>query len=289
MTVPRRRKIQAILAMTLAASTLAAMWLPLREAQRFHVPSQRETRAAQDLFAQALADHDAAAIGPGAQRLGLAAASLEGAAGLVLAEPSGDCAGRGAYALRSEGGLPLALVTPHRGSDRHTGTIADLLFREQSPAAVAWNTAPRTTDATCPAAGDVTRVPTHYLTAFSLAFARRYPAGRIVQIHGFARSKRETAGAADADAVISDGTEAPGARLLDVADCLSRLFPERRVAVYPLDTRELGGTTNAQGRALRAMGFHGFVHLELATAWRTALAGDPAERARLFACLGAGL
>jgi hypothetical protein len=91
-----------------------------------------------------------------------------------------------------------------------------------------------------------------------------------------------------ADAIVSDGSSAPSELLLDLADCLSAAFPKRSILVYPIDTDQLGATTNAQGRALRAAGFAGFAHLELSAAFRKTLVADPAERARLAACLGAG-
>jgi hypothetical protein len=153
--------------------------------------------------------------------------------------------------------------------------------------AAAWNSAPRGTEGGCAHSGDIARLPTHYLTAFSLAFAARHRGGRVVQLHGFDPDKRTTQAGQEAAAILSDGTSTPAPRLLDLADCLSRAFPDRPVAVFGIDSDELGATSNAQGQALRDAGFGGFAHLELSADFRRELVGDPGARSRLAMCLGA--
>lgn len=180
-------------------------------------------------------------------------------------------------------------MAPHRGSDLHTGTLARQLFDERDLAAAAWNSAPRKRLAQCPAAGDAARAETHYLTAFSLAFAQVHPAGRVVQLHGFDAEKYLSSDGYAWDAVLSNGTRRASGGLQDLAACLRVAFPGRRIAVFPQDIGELGATANAQGQALRDAGFGRFVHLELSLALRQQLAGSKASRARLAACLEAGL
>lgn len=289
MTVPRRRIIQMAMAMVLAASSLALVWRPLREARRFDVPTPAEMAAAQQLFGTALArPGTGGAIATRAKALGLAARPIAQPPGLALSDSSDDCAGRGGYVLRSGAVRPLAVIAPHRGADRHTGTIARQLFEEHPIAGAAWNSAPRRQAAECPGWGDVARAPSHFITAFSLAVAQRFPSGRVVQLHGFERERGGFSEAYNFDAILSDGTAEPGERLLDVAACLKRGFLGRRIAVYPRDTQVLGATANAQGQALRAAGFAGFTHVEMAPALREFLATDPDARADLFACLEAG-
>lgn len=285
MTAPRRRLV--LVAMALLAISLALLLRPGRREGAFHVPSAAEAGRAEAMFA-GLLGASGPGRGEGADRFGLAPSRLEEAGALALAEPEGSCGGRGVYLLR-EGAdrLPVALVAPHRGADRRTGEIAAALFEEYPFAAAAWNSAPRRSSDGCGTGGDVTREPTHYLTAFSRAFAERYPQGRIVQIHGFDENRSDRMPIA-ADAIVSDGSRAPSERLLDLADCLSAAFPERTIQVFPIDIELLGATTNAQGRALREAGFAGFAHLELSAQFREALEANPAERARLAACLGAG-
>lgn len=287
--VPRRWRIALVLLTMTAAAILASHLLrPLRDAQAFYIPSAAEAREAQALFAAALGDK--AGLAGSARALGLDLRTVEGGApGLALREAAGDCRGRGVYRLREGAALPLALVAPHRGSDRHTGELAGKLFEEMPVAAAAWNSAPRRATPECPGGGDATRVETHYLTAFSLAFAEAHPNGRIVQLHGFEGAKRQSSVAQLADIIVSDGSTKPGRRLLDLADCLSVGLYPLRIMVFPLDTHELGAQQNRQGRALRAEGFEGFVHLELSAPLRQRLVEDDALRARLGACLAEGL
>lgn len=289
MRVPRRRLLLAIIAMALVVTTLAALLRPLREARGFHVPDAAEARAAQAMFGAALAGVQP----PGkldAARFGLVAAQVETPDGLALVEPNDGCAGRGSYLLRRGTDIsPVALVAPHRGADRHTGTIVQLLMAEHRFGAAAWNSAARRASAACAHAGDATREATHYITAFSLAFAGQYPRGRIVQIHGFDGKNRQSADLGQADFILGDGTANPPPILRDLAACLIREFPGRQVRVFGIDSDELGATTNRQGRALRAAGYTGFTHIEMSPDLRAQLAADRAARARFAACLEAGL
>lgn len=290
MTAPRRRL--ALVAMVLLATTLAVLLLPVRREGGFHIPSASEARRAEAMFAHLFglaAKGDGAASAAQLRAFGLTLRKTGQPEALTLVEPEGTCGGRGVYLLREGAGLlPAALVAPHRGADRMTGEIVAALFAESPFAAAAWNSAPRRSHESCAEGGDITRQPTHYLTAFSQAFAQRFPHGRIVQIHGFDSAQRKNRPAIQADAIVSDGSLSPSERLLDLADCMAAAFPKRTIAVFPIDEPILGATTNAQGQALRAAGFAGFTHLELSAGFRAALKADPAERMRLAACLGAG-
>lgn len=273
----------AVLTIVAAAIILASqLFRPLRDAGGFDVPTPVQARQAQAAFLRALEGEDAAPQG-------LVAGPLEGRRGVAaLVEADGDCRGRGEYLLRSGAALPLAIVAPHRGSDRNTGTLADQLFSELPAAAAAWNSAPRNPSGTCPG-GDPARHETHYLSAFSLAFAQHRPAGRIVQLHGFETAKRESRAAQLADVIVSQGTETPGTGLFRLADCLSVALAPREVKVYPNDVEELGALTNRQGRVLRDAGFDAFVHLEMSAALRGELVENAELRSRFALCLSAGL
>lgn len=284
MTVLRRRGLWMLIAMTLAITTLALLLRSPRKEGGFHVPDAAEARGAEALFRQALTSGSSA----GAAAFGLAGGELEQVATLTLAEPDGSCTGRGAYLFRTDAGpIPVAITAPHRGADRLTGELAGALFEEHTFAAAAWNSAPRRGGPECVYSGDIARMPTHYLTAFSLAFARSYPDGRVVQLHGFDHAKRRSQVAGEAGMILSDGSRNPSGRLLDLADCLTKAFPDVKVAVFPIDSEELGATTNAQGRALRTAGFQGFSHLELSEPLRRRLVDSTEDRARLALCLGA--
>lgn len=266
-----------------AVAILASQFLlPLREAEGFLVPSAYEAKRARAGFASVLGSGDHLPAGLERTRF----ADRPGVTG--LREVAGACHGRGAYLLRDGAAQPIALVAPHRGSDRHTGTLVDLLFTEHPVSAAAWNSAPRRANGTC-GGGDPTRHATHYLTAFSLAFAAVHPQGRIVQLHGFDKEKRESSAAQLAEMIVSGGTNAPGERLFGLADCLSATLAPRRVAVYPNDVAELGALTNQQGQALRSAGFNGFVHIEMSAQLRSDMVRDRGLRDAFAACLLAGL
>ncbi len=281
--LPRHWRWWSMGIVMVAAVILASQFLrPLREARGFDVPTAREAERARAGFASVLGGGDG--VPDGLERL-----RFSDRAGVTgLREAAGACQGRGAYLLRKVSMRPLALVAPHRGSDRHTGTLVDLLFAEQPIAAAAWNSAPRRAGESC-AAGDPARHATHYLTAFSLAFAQTYPGGRIIQLHGFDTKKRESSAAQLADMIVSEGSDTPSGHLFDLADCLSATLAPRRVAVYPNEVAELGALTNQQGQALRNAGFGGFVHIEISAQLRADMVQDRALRDGFAACLLAGL
>lgn len=264
----------------IAASTILDRLIP---DQPFDIPSASEARRAQARFSAALAGEtrDLPA--------GLAMYRVEGRDERVLREAAGDCRGRGVYRLRDgQGAAPLALVAPHDGADRHTGEIVRLMFEDGNAAAAAWNSAPRRPGPDCPGGGDPTRHKTHFLTAFSLAFAERHPSGRIVQVHGFDAGNRTSRAAQLADVIVSDGSRTPAPALLDLADCLSARLAPMRVLVFPLETGELGATVNRQGQALRAAGFTGFAHVELSSRLRQRLVTDTPLRAAFLRCFESG-
>ncbi len=280
----RAKVILHLLAAGFGAGVAALAFAPLGKAVRADGGDSESFAAARVMFRQALTDApdpDAAA------RLGLHIRQSDGEwDGVVLSEEDSDCAGRGAYLIRQGTSLPLAITAPHRGSDLHSGTIAATLFAETGAAAAAWNSAPRNARDACGAAIDLARQDKHHFTAFSLAFAEAFPAGRVVQLHGFDGNKRNSEAARNAEIIVSDGTGEPGDKLLDLADCLSRRFAPRPVLVYPIDTGELGALGNAQAQVLREEArFDGFVHLEMSSRFRAELVQDTALRARLGQCL----
>lgn len=210
-------------------------------------------------------------------------------AGLSLEEPEGSCRGGGTYLLRAgSANLPLLISAPHRGADRYTGPLAFKLLLEGRAAAAAWNSAPRR-GACGGGQSDLARLDRHPFTAFAAGFARAFPQGRVVQIHGFDPDRRETPEGSAAAVILSSGSRSVSAAVRTVAECIRSDLPGDRVAVFPSDVGELGALRNAQGRRLRAIGFEGFVHAELSLNLRQRLMQDPALRRRFAACLEAGL
>ena len=217
---------------------------------------------------------------------GLVAGEIEGASDAVLLqEEEGQCTGQGVYWVRQNPSSRLAITAPHRGSDRHTGTLAAALFHETNARAAAWNSAPRRPLDTCEHAIDLARQKNHLFSAFTLSFAQSHKDARIVQLHGFEGQRRSSLEASEAGMILSNGTQQPSASLLDLGDCLSLAFAPHPVLIYPLDTEELGARQNAQSQLLSEAGLDGFVHLEISAELRSAMITDGALRAKLGACL----
>lgn len=208
--------------------------------------------------------------------------------GLLIHELEQSCRGGGTYLLRTlPYQVPLLISAPHRGSDRLTGTIALQLFLEGEATAAAWNSVPRRSG--CDGKSDLARLRRHPFTAFTVAFARTHPNGRIVQVHGFDPVRRDTWEGRAASMILSSGTDRVSADVQAVAECLRYHFRDDQVAIYPIDVRELGARRNAQGKSLRSIGFDGFVHVELSLDLRRRLSGDRQLRSRFAQCLEVGL
>ncbi|WP_435419140.1 hypothetical protein WAB17_06180 [Parerythrobacter aurantius] len=280
----RSHVIAGVVIVGLTTGLAAALLPPLRTAIGIASPDSASFAASENMFAAEFAGMAPAAALE--QSAGLVRTPASGGwSGAVYAEPADDCRGRGIYLFRQPPATALAITAPHRGSDRHTGTIAARLFLETGAAAAGWNSAPRYPTETCPHALDLAREPGHAFTAFATAFARRFPEGRIIQLHGFDRARRDTKAMRDAAVILSDGTMTPGSVLLDLADCLSVTLDPLPVLVFPHEAGELGALRNAQGEALRGMGFDGFAHIEMSLELRGRLAGDSRLRQRFAQCL----
>ncbi|MDX2456921.1 MAG: hypothetical protein QNL87_05385, partial [Gammaproteobacteria bacterium] len=176
---------------------------------------------------------------------------------LVLREVPGFCTGQGMYLIRQGVAARLLLQVPHGYFDKHTDNIAAGLL--QAPVrAIALNTVPRhymqqgiKIDA------DLAHRTDNLFAALTRAFARVYPAGRLVQLHGFNPAKRKTAAGHSAAVIVSAGTAWPTPASTAVAACLQSLL-NNPVRLYPRDVQELGATTNLQGRLLRGLAHNGF-------------------------------
>jgi hypothetical protein len=207
---------------------------------------------------------------------------------LVLHQEPGECTGQGLYLVRLDATAELALQVPHGYFDRYTDDIAAGLL----PAAVriiALNTARRFyTRQGSKVDADLAHRSDNFFAALTHAFARVFPYGRLVQLHGFNPEKRQSEAGRSATAIISAGSGTLSAESMVVATCLHPLF-DGLVRLYPRDVRELGGTGNLQGRMLRANGHDGFVHMELNRKTRERLRDDEKLRSDFAACLSSGM
>lgn len=268
----------------------AARWLDTTGLDGGYVPATRtEELRAFDLFTRLMAGDRGADLRADLMSAGFALETQQtgGVDWSLIAEHADAATGKGAYLVR-DGGAPVLLQAPHRFKDIHTGMIAALLLDEHPILAAAWNTVPRWYDESGRRMdADLAHAAYSQFAAFGLAFVAAYPGGRVVQLHGFSHGKRLSDAGRRAGFIVSSGRKAPGRAAIDVATCLQAGFAEEPTLVFPLDVRELGGTTNTSGKALREAGFGGFVHLEISRSMRDLLLRDAGARARLAQCLTA--
>lgn len=202
---------------------------------------------------------------------------------VIVSEREDARRGRGFFVFRRHGRGDV-LHIPHGFFDEMTRDIGLALFTDGRFAAAAWNTVPRHYERDgARINADLAHLPDSWFTAFARATAHTWPHGRSLQIHGFDPAKRRSPAGADSALILSDTTEAPPPALRAVRDCLARRL-DRRVALYPQDVRELGGTTNIQAQTLREAGYRGFLHIELDPTLRRALRDTPAARTAFLAC-----
>lgn len=256
----------------------------LREAVRggdYLAPGKEEMGRAEALFMRLARGATPAEVAAEAEALEMDIARTGSL--VVVRESAAARRGRGFFVFRREAG-PDGLLVPHGFMDAMTRDIGAKLFEEGSFSAAAWNTVPRAyRRGNERVHADLAHLPDSWFNAFARAVARSWPDGRILQLHGFAPSKRKNATAAEADMIISNGTRTPDEALRRSQRCLNGRLG--KVLLYPTDIRELGGTTNAQGITLRAHGYEGFVHIEASRALRQRLKDSAAARAILLECL----
>lgn len=187
----------------------------------------------------------------------------------VLREASGRHRGAGAYLIRTGPATRDVVQAPHAYFDRGTEELALALFlcapSDHRPRAFATNTAHRyrSRDGERRSDGgdhpaDVAHNPDHLFQLVTELLARGLPGMRLFQLHGFSERTERPA----LEAVVSAGSRTPTGCVRSVARRLTPLLGEG-VRLYPEDTRELGGTRNAQARLIQAHPGARFVHLEL--------------------------
>jgi len=190
--------------------------------------------------------------------------------------------GHGFYLFRPAAPRPLFLQMPHSFSDIGSEEIGFRLFQQGGFQGAAWNTRHRKD--TKNSSSDLAHITNSPFTAQGLAVAARWPAAVVIQLHGFSQKKRRTSAAQNADFIISSGTRAPSIHGERLATCLQQK-KLGGVMLYGRDLYELGGTTNTTGRALRSMGFNGFLHLEMSKGLRQRLLDEPLLMEKVGICL----
>ncbi len=244
---------------------------------------EHELRAI-DLFERLLTDGSSAALLKEMNGLGFIVeerTAADGQSRIFVREHPEHAEGKGFYVI-SEQGKPILLQAPHRYKDVGTGAIVARLMQENAFRAAAWNTVPRWYEEKSGRVdADLAHIEVSHFNAFGIAFARVFPEGRVVQIHGFSRDHRTTASGRSASIIVSSGTRRPETAARKIAGCLASGLPTETVLLYPTQVSELGATTNANAHALRAAGFDNFLHIEVSRELRETLLIDPQLRALL--------
>ncbi|MDX1299700.1 MAG: hypothetical protein R3260_15895 [Pseudomonas sp.] len=195
----------------------------------------------------------------------------------ALRELPEDKRGRGAYLIRTELVSAPLLQAPHRYFDKHSGTLVMQLFLQGPFKAAAWNTVHRRE-------ADLARQQNSYFTAFARALTASLPDSLLIQVHGYSSAQRNTASGRESQLILSAGHHWPSNRHRLMADCLQQRVSNKAM-LFPVQTRELGGTLNPVASALHEAGFDNFVHLELSASLRQQLSDDAGLSNALASCL----
>ena len=218
---------------------------------------------------------------------------LDGKKVLALVENPEHKRGRGFYLFPLVASGSTVLMMPHGFYDLHTRIIGQHLFGEGSFLGAAWNTVHRNKHPgqirvidldDDPWQWDMADLPDTCFTALTKAFVRTKPHGHLVQLHGFAKSKRKSKSARDSDLILSNGTEVPPRELIAFGDCLKIKIPFM-VRLYPLETKDLGASENISAQVLNNLGHNGFVQMEMSLDLRNQLRSSATYREALLGCI----
>lgn len=281
----------------------AALWPNLRGTP-YTAPTAARVAATEALvsaaIAHALGEADASRLPALAHEAGLVVERwrIDERSYLALLEGPTARGTTGAFVLRigprAANGTEQLLQAPHAFHDVGTGELALAVFlaAPERFRGLFTNTLHRyaqadgTKEKRADNPADVCHNEAHAFVAATMGAVRALGRVEVVQLHGFGADHVIEA-RPDAWAVVSAGDAAGGSpRIAAVAEALRRSFGAT-IARHPEDVDELGGTTNAIGRRVRAEPSAHFLHLELSAAFREALLRRPEWHPRLAAALGA--
>lgn len=192
--------------------------------------------------------------------------------------------GWGHFFLAPQRPSSVLLQAPHQFYDLRTGEIAVALFQQGAGKTLAMNSAHRYSQGKDVSHTDWAHLPSAPLNAFTRAFLNAAANSTVVQIHGYAETKRQSSAGRQSDVIISSGQRWPHPSMLNFAECLQQ-NTDWAVLRYPQDIGELGGTTNVQGRLMNSLGNPRFIHLELSSKLRKTLTQDHVSLQVLANCI----
>lgn len=190
--------------------------------------------------------------------------------------------GGGAYLVRRSSTSTLVVQAPHTFYDEGTLPLGCAFFSTQKARALFINTVHRYKAAPEGegASSDVAHLPHSLFQSATEGALAAIGGAAVVQLHGFDNRPMK--------AVVSSGEDRAGiAHVTRAATALDAVFGGG-VARFPEDpgSRDLGATTNVQGRLVRARGSR-FLHVEMRRDVRTLLLDDAQKRAAAFAAIAA--
>ncbi len=276
--------------------TVTQLFKDARQEGTFQTSNAKDLAQAENLFVRLLKGERSNALTEAWRSLGfqLRQARINERIVLVLMEDPKHKLGRGFYLFPLKAAGSDLLMMPHSFFDLHTGRIGMRLFDEGLFCGAAWNTVHRHK---YPGGGanitdhdddlpnwDLADLQDTCFTAMTRAFARAFPLGHLVQLHGFSKEKRKSRAGRDSDIVLTNGTETPSKNLIALGDCL-KIRLAAMVRVYPTEIRDLGGTENVSGIILNTLGHNGFIQIEICRPLREKLKKSASTRKTLISCM----
>jgi hypothetical protein len=267
-----------ILTMPVSAESLKDT-LKAAKGGKYATPTVTELREAEALFIRTLKGEQTPELKQAWQTQGFIMQSLtqNDMTFTVVQEAEKKRTGRGFYLFRQKDNSPIALQAPHSYKDLYTGSIARRLMEEGTYVAAGWNTVKRNY-------ADIAHLENTIFQAFGRAFAKQYPMGTIVQLHGFVQGKRKTKAGKTTDLILSSTTITPSQYILEIGKCLKSKLTGFTVRIYPYEISELGGTKNSNAKDLWVRGFNRFFHIEMSKTLRKKLRNDKQVRGQLNSC-----
>lgn len=208
---------------------------------------------------------------------------------IVLAASNNNL-GWGSFAYQHSSSNAIFLQAPHRYFDLHTGAIATMGWKASLAEAYMTNSIHRHAGQSQKPKvnSDISNARRSPLLAASEAWITENAEGIIVQLHGYAKNKRTTQAARDADIILSHGTKErffQSNNLHRIQTCLTALL-NVNVLRYPEQVGELGGTQNNVAQALADWGkSEQFIHVEMSREVRDSLVADHALAINALKCI----
>jgi hypothetical protein len=193
----------------------------------------------------------------------------------LILQAKGDFAGAGYYMYRT-GKLDseLVLQAPHAIFDVHTDVLTKGVFASLPVRAAYFSDYQRYGGKSDKPSDkqygrhspyDLAHNPDTLFQDLTIQWMLKRPRTVVVQPHAFALS---TVGGEAVDMIVSPGSKKNTSPVFEqMVKGLKEAFPGCTIKIYPNEIRILGGTTNLQGKAVRAAGGD-FIHIELSKTMR---------------------